>query len=178
VPRDASRTLAVGQFLPVERYEMKKQMPLVFFLAAILISCAPVQIPASTEKFTRNNDFGDGYVAHIPIDDVASETPEAIVKILVTQWLEHYKTESTAKLAMIKDFQLGEVTLLERTEHDPSIVASVSFSIVPAQIPNDWASFPGEEIKPEDQWWYLVAPFGVYQDPDYYWLKLVFVRGT
>jgi hypothetical protein len=132
----------------------------------------------STEEFAIKNDFGDGYVAHIPIEDVASETPEAIMRILVNQWLEHYKTGSTVEGATIKDFQLDEVTLLKRMEHAPAIVASVRFSIIPSQIPNDWASFPGDEIKPDDVWWRLVAPFGVYQDKDSFWLKLMFGRGT
>ena len=182
-------TSCITHIWAVPSCQMKKQISLVIILVAILSSCTPKQFPDATktpptasavptEEFTRKNDFGDGYVAHIPIDDVTSETPEAIVKILVTQWLEHYKTGSTAERAMIKDFQLGEVTLLERKEPDPSVVASVWFSIVPTQIPNDWASFPGDEIKPEDKWWRLAAPFGVYQDPDYYWLKLVFGRGT
>lgn len=168
---------------------MKRLTLLAIFLAMVLSSCASVQIPASTkipsavsvvptEEFARKNDFGDGYAAHIPIKDGASETPEAIIKILVIQWLEHYKTGSAAERAMIRDFQLSEVTLLQTTEHEPSIVASVSFSIVPAQIPNDWASFPGDKIKSEDKWWRLAAPFGVYKDPYYYWLKLVSDRGT
>jgi len=164
---------------------MKKQMPLVLILAAILVSCAPrqasvpaIESPVPTVEFLRKNDFGDGYIAHVPITDVSSETPEMIVKLLVTQWLEHYKTGSTADRAEIEDFQIGEITLLERMKSDPSIVASVGFSIIPSQIPNDWASFPGDEIKPGDSWWRLYAPFGVYQDKDYYWLKLMFGRGT
>ena len=164
---------------------MKKQMPLVLILAAVLVSCVPRQalVPAiestvPTVEFSRKNDFGDGYVAHVLISDVSSETPEMMVRILVTQWLEHYKIGGTADQAEIEDFQLGEITLLERMKSDPSIVASVGFSIIPSQIPNDWASFPADEIKPEDSWWRLYAPFGVYQDKDYYWLKLMFGRGT
>ncbi len=131
-------------------------MLLVIILAAILISCTPKQTltpvifqptfslsPAKTssaenatptDEFSRKNDFGDGYIAHILINDVNSANPEAIIKILVTQWLEHYKTGSTAERAMIRDFQLGEITLLERTKNDPSIVASVWFSIINAGI--------------------------------------------
>jgi hypothetical protein len=168
---------------------MKKQMLLVVILSVILISCTPKQTltptkissienVTPTDEFSRKNAFGDGYIAHILINDVNSENPEAIIKILVTQWLEHYKTGSTAEQAMIKDFQLSEITLLEKIKGDPSIVASVGFSIIPAQIPNDWASFPGDEIKPEDTWWRLYAPFGVYQDKDYFWLRLMFGRGT
>jgi len=164
---------------------MKKQMPLVLILAAILVSCAPRQasVPAiesavPTVEFSRKNDFGDGYIAHIVISDVSSETPEMMVNFLVTQWLEHYKTGNTADRAEIKDFQIGEITLLERMKNDPSIVASVGFSIIPSQIPNDWASFPGDGIKPDDSWLHLYAPFGVYQDKEYYWLKLMFGRGT
>ena len=161
-------------------------LPILF--ALILISCSSGQTltpenssignVAPTDEFSGKNAFGDGYISHVLINDVNSESPEKIVEVLVTQWLEHYKTGSTAEREMIKDFQLDEITLLERIKSDPSIVASVGFSIIPAQIPTDWASFPGDEIKPEDTWWRLYAPVGVYQDKDYFWLGLMFGRGT
>ena len=62
--------------------------------------------PASdtpTEEFTGKNSFGDGYIAHIPINDVKQASQEEIVNILVTQWLEHYKTKGTQRNVMLKD---------------------------------------------------------------------------
>src|SRR5215208_6867613 len=164
---------------------MKKQILFVIILTTIVISCVPLQTASPivqsvipTDGFSRRNDFGDGYISHVSINDVNSETPEMIVKILVNQWLDHYKTGSTVEMATIEDFQVGEITLLERMNNDPSIVASVEFSIIPSQIPNDWASFPGDGITSEDSWWLLYAPVGVYQDKDYYWLKLMFGKGN
>lgn len=135
--------------------------------------------PVPTDEFkNRKNSFGDGYIAHVLAKDVENKRQEEIVNLLVTQWLEHYKTGSTDERAKIKDFQLDEIILLERTESDPDIVASVLFSIIPDQIPNDWASFPGQEVASDDTWWHLYAPFGVYKDDNYFWLKLVFNRGN
>jgi len=130
---------------------MNKQISFVIILIAILVSCTPGQTTPTTEgavpanNFSRKNDFGDGYISHVLIHEVDSETPEMITKILVTQWLDHYKTGSTPKMAAIMDFQLGEIKLLKRMKNDPSIVASVWFSIIPSQVPNDWTSFPGDE---------------------------------
>ena len=131
------------------------------------------------EYLVRKNDFGDGYIAHIPIKEVNASSQEQIVEILVIQWLEHYKTQSKEKRAIIEDYKFDGVKLLGRTKNDPEIIAGVSFSIIPAQIPNDWASFPGDEIRLNDSWWHLVAPFGVYRDDgEYFWLKLMFGHGT
>lgn len=153
----------------------------LFCLAFVLLGCQPnanktlENFPDSpTEEFSGKNAFGDGYIAHVPIDDVKEASQEEIVKILVTQWLEHYKSESTDADATIKDYKLDGIDLLERKkDSDPAILASVGFSIIPAQTPNEWASFPGN-ISFDDSWWHLVMLCGIHQrGEEYYWLRLI-----
>lgn len=144
-----------------------------------LLTHIPLENPVPTDEYlVRKNDFGDGYIAHIPIEEANGASQEQIVEILVIQWLEHYKTQSKETRATIEDYKVDHVKLSERSQTDPEIVAGVSFSIIPAQIPNDWASLPGDEIKPDDIWWHLVATFGVYKDENHYWLKLLIGWGT
>lgn len=155
---------------------------LILFAAAFaLVGCAPNvnktfenSSVSPTEEFSGKNSFGDGYIAHVPIADLKEVSQEEIVEILVTHWLEHYKNESTAAEATIKDYKLDGIDLLERRKDtDPTILASVGFSIIPTKTPNEWVSFPGN-ISPDDPWWHLRVLFGIYQRrEEYYWLKLV-----
>jgi hypothetical protein len=89
--------------------------------------------------------------------------PEEIVKTLVIQWLEHYKTQSQAPNVALKDYTLDKINLLDISSSSGfEIVAGVKFSIIPAQVPNDWASFPGDTISPNDVWWHLSTAFHKY----------------
>ena len=134
-----------------------------------------------TIHYANTDSFGDGYIARIPIDAVTDKNYEEILRILVTQWLEHYKTESssTSTSASIIDFEVGDIHLLNRS-CDPffEIVANVRFSIIPTQVPHDMASFPGDLIQDGDTWWNLSMPVGVFIDDDDYRLRLVFGWGT
>lgn len=129
------------------------------------------------DEFTLKNDFGDGYVAHILVEDVKQVDQDEIVKTLVRQWLEHYKTQSIQSDVMIKEYELNEIKLVKGLyNNNPAIVASVKFSVIPKQIPNGWASFPGSEITPNDTWWHLEVLFGIYgndKESKYYWLKIL-----
>lgn len=132
-----------------------------------------------TGEPTHSVSFGDGYIARVPIDDHYHSTPEQIVQALVTQWLEHYKSGSKVSTATIKDFALGRITFLDNQVGSGfDIVAGVKFSIIPTQIPNDWASFPGDAISPNDVWCHMGAPFGILKEGEYFILKLVFGWGT
>ena len=132
-----------------------------------------------TDQYSRQDEFGDGYIARIPIQDVQDSSSEEIVKLLVAQWLEHYKTASQAPDATIEDYEIREVSLMDNTINPGyEIVAGVLFSIIPTQQPNQWASFPGDLRSEGDIWWPVWAPFGVFQEGEYYRLRLVFGWGT
>jgi len=131
------------------------------------------------DEHTNSDNFGDGYTSRVPIKDFNNLAPEEIVKTLVIQWLEHYKTQSQVPNVALKDYTLDKINLLDISSSSGfEIVAGVKFSIIPAQVPNDWASFPGDTISPNDVWWHLSAPFGIFKDGEYLILKLVFGWGT
>jgi hypothetical protein len=140
----------------------------------------PVCGPPQGDEFAGEDAFGDGYISHIPIPDVRNSDSREIVRVLVHQWLEHYKTASQSPTAAIKAYSIDTITI-----GDPfcnpffQIYASVGFSIIPFEIPTDFAPFPAPTpINPNDPWWHLFAPFGVFRDGDNYRLRLVSGWGT
>jgi hypothetical protein len=179
-------TFAVSSCAPAANFSPYPKPAMVTMTATALPTTTATALPprtrtntpiGPTEEFLRKNSFGDGYIAHIPISEVKGISNEEIVNILVVQWLEHYKIESTAVDAVIKDYKIEGIGLMDgRNDGDPAILAGVEFSIIPGQIPNVWASFPGEAISADDPWWHLVISFGVYghgPKDDYYWLRIL-----
>jgi hypothetical protein len=142
-------------------------------------ACLSPAYPA-TIHYANEDQFGDGYISRIAIKDMEGKNNGEIVLALVNQWLEHYKTRSKSASASIKGYDIEEVNLLD-TSCDPffEIVAGVNFSIIPAQAPNDYASFPSAtSASSGGDWWDIGAPFGVFKDGDFYRLRLVFGWGT
>lgn len=130
---------------------------------------------ATDDIYAYSDTFGDGFIARLPLTDTLAK--EEIVKQLVTQWLDHYKLHSNDPQAAIDEYTVDTVSLMSAPS-SYEIVASVKFSIVPAHIPSDWGSFPGEEIKPDDRWWRLWTIFGVFRDGDDFRLRLLSGWGT
>lgn len=119
------------------------------------------------------------YISRIPTKDMASATPEEIVKSLVTQWLEYYKTQSTDSDFKIEEYSLGWIRLEKTpTTSQYKIVATAAFQVKPVKIPNVWASFPGEARNQNDPWWHLGMTFGVFRDSEYFRLRLLPGWGT
>jgi hypothetical protein len=133
-----------------------------------------------TDEFSIHDEFGDGYIASIKVEDVKNSNPDKIVNVLVTQWLEHYKTESRAPRAAIEDFVIDDILMVDNRSNDTYVfVAKVAFSIIPSETPSDFGSFPGEPYDPKEApWWHIGAPFGVIQVGNYYYLRMVFGWGT
>ena len=136
----------------------------------------PTDTPAlPTEEFIRRIGFGDGYAAHIPISEVEQKSQEEIVNILVTQWLEHYHTESTQADMMIKAYKIDEVIITSDDEDiSPFIIASVQFSVIPE---SSW--FGAHIYTGEPPWWHLCLTFGVHGKVTgpYYWLRTISAGG-
>lgn len=140
--------------------------------------CQPPGYPG-TIHYENGDAFGDGHISRILVSAVGGKSEEEIVHILVTQWLEHYKTQSKSASATIKDYAIGTVNMLDPS-CDPffEFVADVRFSILPVQIPNAYAAFPSGGVNPNSGWWHISAPFGVFRDSEDYRLRLVFGWGT
>jgi hypothetical protein len=173
--------------LPAVSPPTETAVPTETITPTLTLSSAVVSIPCqppdsgypATIHYENEDNFGDGYISRMKIEDVATKSDEEIVSILVTQWLEHYKTQSNAPIATIKDYKVEKITLYDAS-CDPffEIVAGVRFSIIPAQVSNDYASFPADQLDPNDVWWHTGAPFGIFKDGDFYRLRLVFGWGT
>jgi len=142
-------------------------------------SPTPIETPSS-DQFAYEDKFGDGFIARLPFKETNNLSNEDIVRILVSHWLDHYKGHTTLLKVMLLDYTVDNVSLMKDRSYDPfyPIVAGVRFSILPAQIPNDWASFPGDLIHEGDTWWHMGAPFGVFREGDDYRLRLVSGWGT
>jgi hypothetical protein len=178
-------------FMILDGCQTIQEKPVTATVPIITVSTESASVPSSAPHFrpvcgppvgghfANEDSFGDGYVSRVSIQDVINEDQQDIVFILVNQWLGHYKTQSQSISAAIKDYSIDKINL-----GDPfcnpffQILASVRFSIIPSRTPNDYASFPGDTISPNDVWWHLVAPFGVFKDGNDYRLRLVFGWGT
>ncbi|MGB8213809.1 MAG: hypothetical protein WCE68_09660 [Anaerolineales bacterium] len=131
------------------------------------------------DDFASQDGFGDGFIARVPIQAVANKGQQDIVYNLVNQWLAHYQTNSRSASAAIKRYTINDIKL-RNPFCDPFflILSSVDFSIVPAQIPNEFASFPSASTKPNDTWVHIFVPFAVFKDGNDYRLRMVFGWGT
>src|SRR3990172_8665338 len=74
--------------------------------------CQPPGYPA-TIHYVSGDNFGDGYISRIPIEDVSDKSQEEIMRLLVTQWLEHYKSQTKGTCATIKDYAIGLIVVLD-----------------------------------------------------------------
>jgi hypothetical protein len=141
-------------------------------------STVDLPTPLSLE-FNKTNGFGDGYVAHVLIEDVGQMKEEDILRLLVTQWLEHCKTEEAYPNVLIKDYTIGAIKPLEVHGYytEPLFKAFVEFSIIPDQKQNSWL---GGLIRVEEPWLHLRMRLGVfgnkYESP-YYWLDFAGAAG-
>jgi hypothetical protein len=135
--------------------------------------------PPPVDHYAHSDAFGDGYVARLSVRDAANLDHKELLRALVKQWLEHYKTHNKPVSAALKAYSINEINLGD-PYCDPYfiILGGVKFSITPVQIPNEYASFPADNTDPTDATWFLSAPFAVFKDGDDYRLRLVFGWGT
>jgi len=60
-------------------------------LVSTLAPQTPPALPA--DEYSRYDKIGDGYIASIKVEEGKGQDSIAIMDKLVTQWLEHYKTQ-------------------------------------------------------------------------------------
>ena len=129
-----------------------------------------------TEEFTRTVDYGDGYVAHIPISEAKDLSSEELVELLVTQYLEHFRTETTLPEWRLFYYKVEKVTIrFEDENENPFIKALVNYNIIPD---SPWYTAPS--IDSSDPWglpgWSYTKGFAVYGNKpgsSYYWLERI-----
>lgn len=156
----------------------------IFLVLSIQVfGCAPSNdLPLHpilpTDDFSHSDEFGDGFIANVAKSEVENLTPEEVIMLLVSQWLEHYKTQSGDPQATIKDYSIDEMVIFETPNSLYLYGAKVRFSVVPVEVPNAYAAFPGDPIDPNDPWWHIGAPFGVLEVDGRYYLRMLFGWGT
>jgi len=136
---------------------------------------SPTQSPPSENTIPTAQIQRGWFVARILAKDAESKSPEEILRILVIQLLEHYKTQNESPTAAIKDYAFDGIGAILGVSHDPfnGIVASVKFSIIPVQTPNDWASLPVTIIGEDDTWWRLSGLFNAFREGEYFKLRML-----
>jgi hypothetical protein len=129
-----------------------------------------------TEEFTRTAPGGDGYVAHIPISEAKGLSSEEIVTVLVTQLLEHYRTETSLPEWRLSHYDVEDVTIVyEAEDKSPFIKAAVQYSVIP-----DTPWFSGAAITITEScglpWYTYTMGFAVHGNvpgSSYYWLRQI-----
>jgi len=129
-----------------------------------------------TEEFTRTSPYGDGYVAHIPISEAQDLSSEELVTLLVTQYLEHYRSETSLAEWRLLHYEVEDVTIVyEAEDKSPFIKASVVYWVIP-----DSPWFRDVSILTHDPWglpsWCYDGGFAIHGNvpgSSYYWLRSI-----
>jgi hypothetical protein len=127
-----------------------------------------------TEEFTRTVNWGDGYVAHIPISEAKDLSSEEIVTLLVNQYLEHYRTETTLSGWRLLTYKVEDVTIVyEAEDKSPFIKAAVVYWVIP-----DSPWYTAGALDTSDPWglpaWSYARGYAVHGNvpgSSYYWLR-------
>jgi hypothetical protein len=156
-----------------------------FILNVILTGCSTQEqttvIPSSsTPRIIPTSSFGVGDIASISLEEAANLSNEEIVRVLVSQWLESYKTDSSNPDAIVA-YKVKEVSIQNPpADVGSGMIAIVTFAIQPVGVPNNWASLPSENggISEDDPWWHLGATFKIILDGENLILRTAFGWGT
>ena len=131
--------------------------------------------PLPTSANIATPSFGKGDIAKVPRKEAENLSDEEIVKLLMSQWLEGYKTNTSSQDA-ITDYKLKEVFI--QSSSPSSITAIVTFDVQPVGVPNNWAQIGIESVTENDVWWPLGGTFQVIMDDEYCVLRTAFGWGT
>lgn len=166
--------------------EPKQKILILSITLFLLVSGCSAQ-QTSTFAFTTSvpspqviptSSFGIGDIASVARKDVATLSSEDIVKVLIGQWLEGYKTDSFSKEAIV-DYKVEQVFIKQKpTDTNPEIVAGVTFSVEPKGYSDNWATLSKDVITENAKWWRLGGIFSVVLDGEYYKLRTAFGWGT
>lgn len=131
--------------------------------------------PPPTLAMIATSSFGKGDIAKVSRKETENLSDEEIVKLLMSQWLEGYKTNTSSQDA-ITDYKVKEVFI--QSSSTSSIVAIVTFDVQPVGVPNNWASIARGSITDNDLWWSCGGTFQVILDEENCVLRTAFGWGT
>lgn len=107
-------------------------------------------------------------------DSTSREKREAVLKKLLTFWLEFQKTEADSSRYAIRDYKIGEIRQTQpRGNPTPEIAAFIELWIIPSKTPHGYASYPGDIPASFCSWWHIYQmSFAVYREDGYFLLGL------
>lgn len=163
---------------------------LLFFhyllVPALITACLPVTYPELKtpppettsfpfQVFTYNKNFGDGYIARIPTKEFEGSPSEEIIKILLAEWFDYFKTQTQNTDYKIRDYKIEDITLIDIPEGSRyKYVAKVRFSVIPVLTLSQWMGISENAIEqPDNIWWNSTVFFGVTSVDDVFNLFLL-----
>ena len=132
--------------------------------------------PIPTDSvFAGSDQFGDGFVAKIPITEVENKLPEEIVNILINKRLEHYLAESRETYYKLDDYFVYKIEIKDYYHPPYEIFAEVQYFIKPSQFPNGWMA---GSVSYNRDWQGVNKIFGIFKDGDFFRLRMLVGWGT
>jgi hypothetical protein len=136
-----------------------------------------VTVEAPTDVFASADQFGDGYVARIPIEEVEGTNPDEILRLLLNQWLDHYRTNCTDVDFKLEDYAIESVVQLDAKYRRYEMIASTIYTIRSSYPPTpDWDAGCAEIQA--NGWTRRCDTFGYFRDGPYFRLRLMVGWGT
>lgn len=145
----------------------------------------PVPTSIFWNDYADSDQFGDQYIPRLSIEGVKNLPEEEIVRLLVDQWLEHYKTDCQDPYYQLETYSVGNIRL-DTAQYGYEIVANIQYEILPMQpltadytgeaAPNGWYAFPGKFLPDGTE--QLGAYFGVFREGDHYRLRMLIGWGV
>lgn len=123
-------------------------------------------------------DFGQGDIAEIASQDALGHSDEELFDLLVSQWLEKYKT-GTIPNNTISDYRIDEIGIDQGPKKEFTSVAWVYYSIqIVGKHSGNWSSLITRSSNATDPWEHLLTVFGIYRDGDSLKLRMLPGWGT
>lgn len=123
-------------------------------------------------------DFGQGDIAEIASQDALGHSDEELFNLLVSQWLEKYKT-GTIPNNTISDYRIDEIGIDQGPKKEFTSVAWIYYSIqIVGKHSGNWSSLITRSSNATDPWEHLLTVFGIYRDGDSLKLRMLPGWGT
>jgi len=135
-------------------------------------------VTPTTDAFSSADQFGDGYVARIPINDVVDEESEVILSMLLSQWLEHYQGETIVADFALEEFKIESISQSSKQlKPQYEMIADVVYSVKRTNVDvSSWLAGCAE-IQ-ENGWVRRCDTFGFFRDGEDFRLRLLPGWGT
>lgn len=137
----------------------------------------PQGTPAALGWITEEDQFGDGFIALVPIQAVEGQPPDAVLRRLVQAWLDHYRYDCLDAAFKLDDYSIGDTRSTQLDAAPYILVATIEYRVRQAQpgLRNAWDAGGARN---EDGWTIRQNAFGYFEDGETYRLRVLFGWGT